>query len=432
MEAGHSGQVQQARGIVVQVRDGNLEPALSIMERKMRSSGTERLIRAHTLLDIKDSENRLLALKELMQRVRSQELMLRKIVIKQIRTMEEDNADWCDENVKIACEIFAEEVRAKNRSGSHLNKLGYNNVMVKFKERTGKTYSELQFKNKWDKLKKDYSNWKQLGKETGCGWDPNKKLYVAPDWWWEKANIQFKGISKFKDKSLQNAEELSVMFEDLRNTGDDHWVPTSGELPQDTEAQIHDAINIEDENASDCGEDTPSSSTSKRRRVVVTDKGKKPKTTGGQWMQDQMSKLFELNKQTTTSCESMVLARTQETPGSSIKDVMQLDKGKKPKTTGGQWMQDQMSKLVELNKQTTSCESMFLARTQETPGSSIKDVMQLVKACGAIAGSKEHFIATQVLTKKNEREMFLTLDTPEERFQWLSMKYEWMTMNKKG
>lgn len=51
----------------------------------------------------------------------------------------------------------------------------------------------------------------------------------------------------------------------------------SGELPQDTEAQIQDAINIEDENVSDCGEDTPSSSTSKRRCVVVTDKGKKTK-----------------------------------------------------------------------------------------------------------------------------------------------------------
>ncbi|KAL5657458.1 hypothetical protein ACJX0J_030621, partial [Zea mays] len=36
----------------------------------------------------------------------------------------------CDENVKIACEIFAEEVRAKNKSGSHLNKLGYNNDVV--------------------------------------------------------------------------------------------------------------------------------------------------------------------------------------------------------------------------------------------------------------------------------------------------------------
>lgn len=75
------------------------------------------------------------------------------------------------------------------------------------------------------------------------------------------------------------------MFEDLRNIGDDHWAPTRGELPQDTEAQIQDAndkdvINIKDDNASNCGEYTPSSSTSKRRCVVVIYKGKKPKTIG--------------------------------------------------------------------------------------------------------------------------------------------------------
>lgn len=42
--------------------------------------------------------------------------------------------------------------------------------------------------------------------------------------------------------------------------------------------------------------------------------------------------------------------------------------------------------------------------------------MELVKACGATASTKEYFIANQVFTKKTEREMFLTLDTPEERF----------------
>ena len=76
MEAGHDGQLQQqqVRGIVVQVRDGNLDRALSIMERKMRSSGMERLIRARTHHHVKDSEKRVLARKALMQRVRSQEL----------------------------------------------------------------------------------------------------------------------------------------------------------------------------------------------------------------------------------------------------------------------------------------------------------------------------------------------------------------------
>ncbi|CAN6287175.1 unnamed protein product, partial [Urochloa humidicola] len=87
VEVAHGGQLQQARGIVVQVRDGNLDRALSIMERKMRSSGMERLIRARTHHHVKDSEKRVLARKALMQRVKSQELgkKLREILIKKIR-----------------------------------------------------------------------------------------------------------------------------------------------------------------------------------------------------------------------------------------------------------------------------------------------------------------------------------------------------------
>ncbi|CAN6230330.1 unnamed protein product, partial [Urochloa humidicola] len=86
--AAHGGQLRhQARGIVVQVRDGNLDRALTIMERKMRSSGMERLIRARTHHHVKDSEKRVLARKALLQRVKSQELgkKLREILIKKIR-----------------------------------------------------------------------------------------------------------------------------------------------------------------------------------------------------------------------------------------------------------------------------------------------------------------------------------------------------------
>ncbi|KAJ1290451.1 hypothetical protein BS78_02G244500 [Paspalum vaginatum] len=102
--------------------------------------------------------------------------------------MKDDSGVSGDGKLKIVCEIFADQVRQKNRSGSHLNKLGYANVIAQFKERTGKTYTKLQFKNKWDKLRRDYTNWKQLGKETGCNWNAVKKLYEAPDWWWKKIN----------------------------------------------------------------------------------------------------------------------------------------------------------------------------------------------------------------------------------------------------
>jgi hypothetical protein len=74
-----------------------------------------------------------------------------------------------------------------------------------------------------------------------------------------------------------------------------------------------------------------------------------------------------------------------------------------------------------------TCES--IARRVETSGCSIQHVMTLVKECGATVGTKEHFIASILFTKRAEREMFMTMDTPEDRFLWLESKHEWMTRN---
>ncbi|XP_074571707.1 uncharacterized protein LOC141828223 [Curcuma longa] len=76
-----------ARGIRVQVRNGNLEQALALMERKMRESGMERLIKRQVGHHLKNSEKRVLARKNLELRIRSQDLgrKLRTILIKKIR-----------------------------------------------------------------------------------------------------------------------------------------------------------------------------------------------------------------------------------------------------------------------------------------------------------------------------------------------------------
>jgi hypothetical protein len=42
--------------------------------------------------------------------------------------------------------------------------------------------------------------------------------------------------------------------------------------------------------------------------------------------------------------------------------------------------------------------------------------MALVKSCGAVPSTNEHFVATLIFTDKSEQEMFMTMDTPEERF----------------
>jgi hypothetical protein len=162
------------------------------------------------------------------------------------------------------------------------------------------------------------------------------------------------------------------MFEDLRNTGDDHWGPSSGVAPSE-------AIPVDDEDEGENGDgsdpdDMTPSARPKRGKAQVNAKGKKTKTSGGQWFQEQMGKLVEMNERTTASCES-------------------------------------------------------IARGGDKSGSTIQEVMALLKDCGAKAGSKEHFIATVIFTKKAEREMFMTLDGPEERFMWLQQKHDWMTRN---
>jgi hypothetical protein len=171
------------------------------------------------------------------------------------------------------------------------------------------------------------------------------------------------------------------MFEDHRNTCDYHWSASSGVAPSSTNLSHETSpINVDDEEESNIGDDsepkevTPTSGKGKRGRVSSKKKGKKPKTSIGHWFQEQMSKIMEMNKRTTTSCES-------------------------------------------------------IARKEDKSGCSIGDVMAFVRDCGAVPTTNENFIASLVFTKRSEREMFMTLETHEERFDWLRRKHEWMTRN---
>ena len=97
--------------------------------------------------------------------------------------------DWNNENTRIVCKLFAEQVERGNRPSTyHLNALGYAEVEKGFKDRTSLDISKSQLKNKLDKLKEDYKAWKKLlMKETGTGWDPVKRKFATDDEWWKKA-----------------------------------------------------------------------------------------------------------------------------------------------------------------------------------------------------------------------------------------------------
>ncbi|XP_050376522.1 uncharacterized protein LOC126793931 [Argentina anserina] len=78
---------EQVRGIRVKVLNGNLEQALAFMQRKMRTSGIERMIKNPQTFHLKNSEKRVLARKTLERRLRSQDLArkLKAILLKKVR-----------------------------------------------------------------------------------------------------------------------------------------------------------------------------------------------------------------------------------------------------------------------------------------------------------------------------------------------------------
>jgi hypothetical protein len=91
-----------------------------------------------------------------------------------------------------------------------------------------------------------------------------------------------------------------------------------------------------------------------------------------------------------------------------------LDIPKKAKSSTASIIQEKITKIAE------SASSFASKKEGEI---TIKEVIDLVLECGADYGTNEHFVATQLFVKKDQREMFLTLPTNKIRFDWLTRMY---------
>jgi len=103
--------------------------------------------------------------------------------------------------------------------------------------------------------------------------------------------------------------------------------------------------------------------------------------------------------------------------------VIATKKNKKSKAETALLMQSHLSRIAELAQKAQDTFEKFSSQADTQPWPSIQDVMTLVRECGARSGSNEHFIATELFVSREQREMFLTMETAEERFQWLRRKY---------
>jgi hypothetical protein len=104
-----------------------------------------------------------------------------------------DSMDWNDENISLGCKLFAQQVSRGNRPNNHLNGIGYDEVIQIFKQAKGIELTKLQLKNKWDKLKPDYTAWNKLmRRQTGIGFDHAKGVVVMDDEWRKAKKVRVK------------------------------------------------------------------------------------------------------------------------------------------------------------------------------------------------------------------------------------------------
>jgi hypothetical protein len=91
-----------------------------------------------------------------------------------------------------------------------------------------------------------------------------------------------------------------------------------------------------------------------------------------------------------------------------------LEIPKNPKSSTTLVIEELITKIAEPASSFTS---------KKEGGVTIKEVMGLILECGEDYGTNEHFVATQMFMKKDQREIFLTLPTNIIRFDWLTRMY---------
>lgn len=177
-------------------------------------------------------------------------------------------------------------------------------------------------------------------------------------------------------------DDLTVMFGDIINDETDHWNPMSSNpiIPQNDDTPIEVDLDV-GENLDGGGDDI---------HVYPTEEDN-----GGVAVND-------------------IEEVSPSIGNAKRRSRVVIDKGKKAKTGTALVIQEKLSEIAEQAKAFTS---------RKVGEVTVEQVMDLVLDCGAGYGTDEHFIATELFVKKDQRDMFMTLPTKDIRFGWLTRKF---------
>ncbi|KAJ1265199.1 hypothetical protein BS78_08G061100 [Paspalum vaginatum] len=322
---------------------------------------------------------------------------------------------------------------------------------------------------------------------AGLPWDAAKGTFIANDEWWKKINKELPGARRFRNGGLQHEDKLKVMFDYITSNGVDPSPPApespkngadhsplaaiglSSALESPQNGMDHSPVNTNGlpsglgcpTNRADHSPPAPESlkngvdlplaaGLASAAEPTLNGVDHSPANTNG--LPSGLD--CRMNRGDHSPHAAHGLPYTKEIPmnGTNLEGsdnnaediddthreimfqypsnrkkrpthVNAAKKNKKSKAETAMLMQTHLSRIAELAQKAQDTFEKFSSQSDSPSWPSIQDVMTLVRECGARCGSNEHFIATELFVSREQREMFLTMETAEERFQWLRRKY---------
>ncbi|XP_059637494.1 uncharacterized protein LOC132279515 [Cornus florida] len=126
---------------------------------------------------------------------------------------------WDESLIEKFVNIMVEEVKVNNRSGTTFSKSGWSNLVKQMNVHTGRKFGLTQLQNKFNGLRKIYTEFKKLLSETGVGYNHETGMVIVEEERWDRLCKVVTNANKYKKYECNHFDKMSTIFGDTYARG---------------------------------------------------------------------------------------------------------------------------------------------------------------------------------------------------------------------